>query len=67
MASGYGVNGSGIIRHAGVTGHDALVVVEMVRRRGAPRRQGGLEKRWEGRSGILGYGSISTMGCINDP
>lgn len=49
MASGYGVNGSGIMGHSGVTGHDALVAVEMVRRRrrrrGAPReaRQAGEE------------------------
>lgn len=33
VASGYGVNGSGIRGHSDVTGHDALVTVEMVRRR----------------------------------
>lgn len=32
--------------HSGVTGHDALVAVEMVRRRGAPGRQSRLEERW---------------------
>lgn len=70
MASGHGVNGSGITGHSGVTGHDALVTVEMVRRRGVPRRQCRLEKRAEeGRSGILipGYGSTSTLDRTDTP
>ena len=65
MASGYGVNGSGIMGHSGVTGHDALVAVERVRRRrrrGAPGRQGRLEKRWGREVRNLGYGSTSTLG-----
>lgn len=44
---------TGIIGHSGVTGHDALVTVEMVRRRGVPRRQCRLEKRTEGGQGSL--------------
>lgn len=45
MASGYGVNGSGIMGHSGVTGRDALAAVEIVRRREAPQeaRQAGEE------------------------
>lgn len=41
MASGYGVNGSGIIGHSAVTGHDALVAVEMVRRGEPPGGEAG--------------------------
>lgn len=63
VASGYGVNGSGIVGHRtwwfSVCGNGE--------EEGSPREARQTGKEVEGRSGVLGYSPMSTMGCINPP
>lgn len=58
---------TGIIGHSGVTGHDTLVTVEMVRRRGVPRRQCRLEKRTEEGQGSLAMAPFPLWTLLTHP
>lgn len=58
---------TGIIGHSGVTGHDPLVTVEMVRRRGVPMRQCRLEKRTEGGQGSLALAPFPVWPLLTHP